>query len=89
MSHLTAMDGQFVHQIPEPMLNDQTHHPFWRERLFFNIHPRSGLGDVLILTLAHFPARRQMDSLQLGCARAHDLPPDRSNPSPAVSAPAH
>lgn len=66
MIHLTAMDELFVHQIPEPMLNVQTHHPFWRESLFFVMHPRDQLGDVVILTLAHFPAKREMDSLQLG-----------------------
>jgi len=70
--HLTAMDEQFVHQIPEPMLNVQTHHPFWRESLFFIMHPKDRLGDVVILTLAHFPARGQMDSLQLG--RVGDTP---------------
>lgn len=66
MIHLTAMDEYFVHQIPEPMLNVQTFHPFWRESLFFVMHPRDRLGDVVILTLAHFPARQEVDSLQLG-----------------------
>ncbi len=60
------MDEQFVHQIPEPLPNVVTHHPFWRESLFFVLHPRDDLGDVVILTLAHFPARGEMDSLQLG-----------------------
>lgn len=60
------MDELFVHQIPEPLPNVVTHHPFWRESLFFVVHPRDDLGDVVMLTLAHFPARGEMDSLQLG-----------------------
>jgi len=63
---LTAMDEEFVHQIPEPMLNVAVHHQHWRESLFFIAHPRDRLGDCVILTLAHFPAREEMDSLQLG-----------------------
>jgi hypothetical protein len=60
------MDELFVHQIPEPLPNVATHHEHWRESLFFIAHPRDGLGDVVILTLAHFPAREEMDALQLG-----------------------
>ena len=30
------------------------------------MHPRDGLGDVVILTMALFPARGELDSLQLG-----------------------
>ena len=63
---LTAMDEQFVHQIPEPMLNVAVHHEHWRESLFFVMHPPDRIGDVVILTLAHFPARQEVDSLQLG-----------------------
>jgi len=66
MPRLTAMDEYFVHQIPEPLPNVVTHHEHWRESLFFVMHPRDGLGDVIILTLAHYPAREHMDSLQLG-----------------------
>ncbi len=66
MIRLTAMDELFVHQIPEPLPNVATFHEHWRESLFFILHPRDGLGDVVILTLAHFPARQEMDSLQLG-----------------------
>lgn len=66
MPDLTPMDEFFVHQIPEPLPNVQTHHEHWRESLFFIAHPPDGLGDVVILTLAHFPAREVMDSLQLG-----------------------
>jgi hypothetical protein len=66
MPRLTAMDEQFVHQIPEPLPAVVSHHPHWRESLFFIMHPREGVGDVVILTLAHFPAVGIMDSLQLG-----------------------
>ncbi|MDX6584894.1 MAG: hypothetical protein QOI10_4078, partial [Solirubrobacterales bacterium] len=66
MPALTVMDEYFVHQIPEPLPNVVTHHEHWRESLFFIVHPPDGLGDVLILTLAHFPKREHMDSLQLG-----------------------
>jgi hypothetical protein len=43
-----------------------THHDHWRESLFFVLHPREGSGDVVVLTLAHFPKREEMDVLQLG-----------------------
>lgn len=66
MPDLTPMDEYFVHQIPEPLPNVQTAHDHWRESLFFVAHPPDGLGDVVILTLAHFPKRGVMDSLQLG-----------------------
>jgi hypothetical protein len=66
MPELTAMDEYFVHQIPEPLPSVVTHHEHWRESLFFVAHSPSGRGDVIILTLAHFPARGVMDSLQLG-----------------------
>jgi hypothetical protein len=55
MPELTAMDEFFVHQIPEPLPNVAVAHPHWRESLFFIAHPREALGDVVILTLAHFP----------------------------------
>ena len=66
MPRLTPLDEYFVHQIPEPLPNVVTHHHHWRESMFFVLHPRDGLGDVVILTMAHFPARQEMDSLQLG-----------------------
>jgi hypothetical protein len=66
MPQLTAMDEYFVHQIPEPLPNVVTYHEHWRESLFFIAHSPQGPGDVIILTLAHFPARGVMDSLQLG-----------------------
>jgi hypothetical protein len=66
MPKLTAADELFVHQIPEPLPNVQTHDDHWRESYFFILHPRDQPGDVVILTMAHFPKRRVMDSLQLG-----------------------
>ena len=66
MPDLTAMDEYFVHQIPEPLPSVVTHHEHWRESLFFIAHSPGGQGDVVILTMAHFPARGVMDSLQLG-----------------------
>jgi hypothetical protein len=30
------------------------------------LHPREGTGDVVVLTVAHFPKREEMDVLQLG-----------------------
>src|SRR5271157_4072993 len=66
MPKLTAMDEYFVHQIPEPLPNVVTWHEHWRESLFFVLHPHERPGDVVILTLAHFPKREEMDSLQLG-----------------------
>ncbi len=66
MPKLTALDEYFVHQIPEPLPNVVTHHEHWRESLFFVLHPPDRVGDVVILTMAHFPARGELDSLQLG-----------------------
>ena len=63
---LTAADEYFYHQIPEPLPNVVTHHPFWRESLFFIMHPREGLGDTIILTMAQFPHAEIMDVMQLG-----------------------
>ncbi|HZU73518.1 MAG TPA: hypothetical protein VE990_12180 [Acidimicrobiales bacterium] len=66
MPRLTAADEQFVHQLPEPLPNVAVHHEHWRESYFFVLHPPTGEGDVVILTMAHFPARGEMDALQLG-----------------------
>ena len=66
MPKLTAADELFVHQLPEPLPNVVTHHEHWRESYFFVLHPRTAPGDVVILTMAHFPKREMMDSLQLG-----------------------
>mgnify|MGYP000368190413 FL=1 len=66
MAKFTALDERFAHQIPEPFPNVLHFHPDWRESLFFIMHQREKPGDVLILTLAHFPSRQEIDSLQLG-----------------------
>ncbi|GDX34322.1 hypothetical protein LBMAG16_11530 [Actinomycetes bacterium] len=66
MAKFTALDERFAHQIPEPFPNVVHYHQDWRESLFFIMHQRDKPGDVLILTLAHFAARQEMDSLQLG-----------------------
>ena len=72
MAKFTALDERFAHQIPEPFPNVVHYHQDWRESLFFIMHEREKPGDVLILTLAHFPSRQEMDSLQLG--RVGDSP---------------
>lgn len=68
MTRPTASDEQFVHQIPELLATVAVHHEFWRESLFFDVHDPDGTtdGDVLFLTMAHFPARAHVDSLQMG-----------------------
>lgn len=66
MAHFDAEDERFGHQLPEPFRNVVHHNDSWRESLFFIMHKRNEPGDVLILTLAHFPAHNEMDSLQLG-----------------------
>ena len=66
MPRLTPADEYFYHQIPEPLPVVANASEHWRESLFFVLHPRSGEGDALVLTLAHYPAREEMDSLQFG-----------------------
>lgn len=66
MPKLTAADEFFFHQIPEPLPNVVTHHDHWRESLFFVAHPPTGTGDVIIVTMAHYPKREILDSVQLG-----------------------
>jgi hypothetical protein len=72
LPRFTALDERFAHQIPEPFPNTMIHHHWWRESLFFHLHPKEKQGDVIILTLAHFPARGEMDARQLG--RVGDSP---------------
>src|SRR5262245_39611622 len=62
----TAFDEQFVHQMPELLPNVAVHHPHWRESFFYDIHDPNGEGDVVFFTMAHYPARAAMDSLQMG-----------------------
>ena len=63
---LTPLDEGLCHQVPEPFPTPFVDHHHWRESLFFIAHPPEGLGDVIILTLASFPTRGEMDALQLG-----------------------
>ena len=69
MPRLTAMDELLVHQIPEPFPATAVHHQHWRESLFFIVHHPERLDDVIILTMATFPARGELDALQLGHVR--------------------
>jgi hypothetical protein len=60
------MDEQFVHQIPELLPDVAVRHPHWRESYFFDLHRPDAAGDVVFFTMAHYPAREVMDSLQMG-----------------------
>jgi hypothetical protein len=60
------MDDFFVHQIPELLTNVASRHPHWRESYFFEMHRPDAAGDVVFLTMAHYPATARMDSLQMG-----------------------
>ncbi|HMC70156.1 MAG TPA: hypothetical protein VKJ07_13460, partial [Mycobacteriales bacterium] len=60
------MDELFVHQTPDLLPRVATHHPHWRESYFFDMHRPDAAGDVVFLTMASFPARQVLDSLQMG-----------------------
>lgn len=66
MTRLSALDERFVHQLPEPLVHVQTPSPHWRESYFFELHRPDGRGDVVFFTMATFPSRDRMDSLQMG-----------------------
>ncbi len=66
MTRPTALDEHLIHQLPELLPRVATHHPNWRESYFFEIHHPSGTGDAIFFTLATYPARQVMDSLQMG-----------------------
>ena len=68
MARPTAADEQFVHQIPQLLPQVVTRNDHWRESYFFDVHdPAAGTdGDVIFFTMAHYPARERMDSLQMG-----------------------
>jgi hypothetical protein len=66
MVALTDWDEHLAHQLPAPFPAVETHHPHWRESYFFIAHRPDALGDVLILTMASYPHREAMDSLQMG-----------------------
>ena len=66
MARPTDLDELFVHQVPELLPNVETRSPHWRESYFFELHRPDGAGDVIFFTMAHFPAREMMDSIQMG-----------------------
>ncbi len=66
MARPTAMDERFVHQIPELLPEVATRSAHWRESYFFELHRPDARGDVVFFTMAHFPARELMDSIQMG-----------------------
>jgi hypothetical protein len=66
-ARLTPLDERLAHQIPEPFPAVVTHHEHWRESYFFVLHPGAGHdGDVVILTMATYPATARLDSYQMG-----------------------
>ncbi|MDQ3147757.1 MAG: hypothetical protein M3R01_12660 [Actinomycetota bacterium] len=85
MARPTAMDEQFVHQLPALLPHVATRHPHWRESYFFDVHRPDAGGDVVFLTMAHYPSRELMDSIQMGridgeavlgvCSRSYDGDP--------------
>jgi hypothetical protein len=66
MARPTALDELFVHQAPLLLPQVATHHDHWRESYFFDVHDPSGDGDAVFFTMAHYPSRGRMDSLQMG-----------------------
>jgi hypothetical protein len=62
----TAADELFVHQVPELLPRVETASPFWRESYFFDVHSPDGRGDAVFFTMALFPSRQHMDSIQMG-----------------------
>ena len=95
MARPTALDEQFVHQIPELLPRVATHHPHWRESYFFDLHRPDARGDVVFFTMASYPGRGSIDSIQMGkvggepilgrLERAYgDDPPTKSRPGARV-----
>jgi hypothetical protein len=66
MARPTAMDELLVHQLPQLLPQVAVRHQHWRESYFFDIHDPAGEGDVVFLTMATYPARERLDSLQMG-----------------------
>src|SRR5438067_401458 len=80
MPRLTRMDEYFVHQIPEPLPATVVRHQHWRESYFFVMHPRHTDGDVLIVAMAHYPARGIMDALIMGRVGGQQIFRSRQRP---------
>lgn len=66
MARPGALDEGFVHQIPELSTTVSQASAHWRESYFFEIHRPDAQGDVVFLTMARYPTRGLMDSLQMG-----------------------
>jgi hypothetical protein len=66
MARPDALDERFIHQIPELIADVATRNANWRESYFFELHRPDAQGDVVFLTMARYPARGIMDSLQMG-----------------------
>jgi hypothetical protein len=68
MARPSALDEHFVHQMPDLLTKVDTHHQHWRESYFFDLHDPAGSpgDDVIFMTMARYPARERMDSLQMG-----------------------
>lgn len=60
------MDEHFIHQVPELLPATETRSNHWRESYFFELHSPDGLGNSIFFTMALFPAREHMDSIQMG-----------------------
>jgi hypothetical protein len=63
---LTPEDERFVHQLPEPLTVVSTEHHHWRESYFFVTHDQTVDSDVVIVAMATYPARHELDALVLG-----------------------
>jgi hypothetical protein len=63
---LTAADEHFIHQVPEALPNVVVRHAHWRESYYYGMHPSDGVGDAVIFTMAHYPAREMLDSHEFG-----------------------
>src|SRR5271168_1597032 len=66
MPSLTTYDEYFVHQIPEPLSVVAIEHQHWRESYFVVAHGPDVDSDVIIIAMATYPARHQLDALVLG-----------------------
>ena len=66
MAKPTALDELFVHQIPDLLPRVAAMHPHWRESYFFDLHRPDASGDVVFFTMASYPGRGGLDSIQMG-----------------------
>jgi hypothetical protein len=62
----TALDELLVHQTPELLPRVAVAHPHWRESYFFDLHSPDARGDVVFFTMASYPQRQSLDSIQMG-----------------------